>query len=49
MVRTDEKRGKFVGKTKCGKGQKVVDLVDERGTPLAIKVSAANHHDVKLI
>ena len=49
LVRTGEKRGNGVGNTKCGKGCKVVDIVDTKGTPLAVHITAANHNEVKLI
>jgi transposase len=38
-----------VGHTKCGKGSKVVDIVDSRGTPLAVHLASANRSEVKLI
>jgi transposase len=38
-----------VGNTKCGKGCKVVDVVDPRGTPLAVHLAAANESEVNLI
>ena len=38
-----------MGNTKCGKGTKVVDIVDTHGTPLAVHVTAANHNEVTLI
>ena len=38
-----------MGNTKCGKGCKVVDIVDSHGTPLAVHLAAANHSEVKLI
>ena len=43
------KKGDSVGNTKCGKGCKVVDIVDTKGTPLAVHITAANHNEVKLI
>lgn len=49
LVRTSEKRGDGVGITKCGKGTKVVDIVDSQGTPLAVHLTSANHNEVKLI
>ena len=49
LVRTGEKRGNGVGNTKCGKGCKVVDIVDTKGTPLGVHITAANHDGVKLI
>jgi transposase len=38
-----------VGNTKCGKGSKVVDIVDTQGTPLAVHLAAANESEVHLI
>jgi len=38
-----------VGNTKCGKGSKVVDIVDTHGTPLAVQLAAANESEVNLI
>ena len=43
------KKGDSVGNTKCGKGCNVVDIVDTKGTPLAVHITAANHNEVKLI
>ncbi|SFJ70784.1 hypothetical protein [Planctomicrobium piriforme] len=42
-------RGDQVGKNKCGKGCKVVDIVHSQGTPLGIHLAAANRSEVKLI
>jgi transposase len=39
----------LVGKTKIGKGTKVMVLVDGNGTPLGINVANANRHEVKCI
>jgi transposase len=49
LVRTGEKGGDGVGNTKCGKGTKVLDVVDDHGTPLAVYCAAANRNEVKLI
>lgn len=38
-----------MGNTKCGKGCKVVDIVDSHGTPLAVHLAAANESEVNLI
>lgn len=38
-----------MGNTKCGKGCKVVNVTDGRGTPLAVHVAAANESEVNLI
>jgi transposase len=49
VVRPGEKRGDKVGNTKCGKGTKVVDVVDSHGTPLAVHFDSASRNDVRLI
>lgn len=49
LVCPSQKRGDQVGKTKCGKGCKVVDIVDPEGTPLGVSFAAANRSEVKLI
>lgn len=49
LVRSGEKGGDGVGNTKCGKGTKVVDIVDSHGTPLGIHLASANRNEVKLI
>jgi len=49
LVRAGEKRGDGVGNTKCGKGTKVVNVVDSQGTPLAVHLDSANRSEVKLI
>ena len=38
-----------MGNTKCGKGCKVVDVVDPHGTPLAVHLAAAHESEVNLI
>jgi transposase len=45
----EPKGGDGVGKPQCGKGTKVVDVVDSHGTPLAVSLTGANHNEVKLI
>ena len=44
-----EKRGKKVGKTKRGKGTKIMVLTDGRGLPLGIDTASASPHEVTLI
>jgi len=44
-----KKRGTCVGKTKRGKGTKIMLLVDSRGTPLAADVASASPAEVNLI
>jgi transposase len=44
-----QKRGLCVGKTKRGKGTKIMLLVDGRGTPLGVDIASASPAEVKLI
>ena len=44
-----EKRGLCVGKTKRGKGTKIMVLVDGRGLPLGAEIASASPHEVTLI
>jgi len=48
-VRCGEKRGDCVGKTKRGKGTKLMVLADGKGTPLGILVETASPAEVKLL
>jgi transposase len=48
-VRGREKRGDKVGKTKRGKGSKVMLLVDGNGTPLGVHVDSASPAEVRLV
>jgi transposase len=41
--------GSDVGKTKRGKGVKIMAIVDRHGLPLAVSTHAANHHEVTLV
>ena len=41
--------GDEVGKTKRGKGSKIMAIVDRQGLPLAVTTHAANHHEVTLV
>lgn len=43
------KRGKCVGKTKCGKGTKTMVLVDGNGLPMAAEIASASPAEVTLI
>lgn len=43
------KRGDHIGKTKRGKGSKVMAITDAAGLPFSIRTRGANHHEVKLI
>ena len=44
-----EKGGSCVGKTKWGKGTKVVAAVDGAGLPLAVGIASASPHEVKVL
>ena len=37
------------GNTKCGKGFKIMAIVDRAGLPLSVSTHAANHYEVKLV
>jgi len=41
--------GDGIGKTKRGKGVKIMGIVDRNGLPLAVCTHAANHHEVTLV
>src|SRR6201999_201626 len=41
--------GDDIGKTKRGKGVKIMAIVDRHGLPLAVSTHAANHHEVTLV
>ena len=41
--------GRGIGKTKRGKGVKIMAIVDRHGLPLAVSTHAANHHEVTLV
>src|SRR5208283_5422013 len=40
--------GQGIGKTKRGKGVKIMGIVDRNGLPIAVCTHAANHHEVTL-
>src|SRR5919108_6159710 len=44
-----KKRGSGVGKTKRGKGTKVMAVADSTGLPIAISIASASPHEVKLV
>ena len=44
-----KKRGDDVGKTKKGKGTKIMLLIDSKGTPLAADIASASEAEVNLI
>lgn len=41
--------GEEIGKTKRGKGIKIMAIVDRHGLPVAVSTHAANHHEVRLV
>jgi len=41
--------GDEIGKTKRGKGVKIMAIVDRHGLPVAVCTHAANHHEVTLV
>ena len=41
--------GQGIGKTKRGKGVKIMGIVDRHGLPIAVCTHAANHHEVTLV
>jgi transposase len=48
QLRSSEKRGSKVGKTKRGKGTKIMAVADRNGLPVSICVESATPHEVKL-
>ena len=48
-VRSGQKRGSGIGKTKKGKGTKIMAIADASGLPLSVWAGAANTHEVKLV
>lgn len=48
-LRPGEKRGLSVGKTKRGKGTKIMALADRSGLPVAVGVHSASPHEVRLV
>ena len=47
--RSGEKRGRCIGKTKRGKGSKIMAIADGHGLPLAICTESASPAEVKLV
>jgi transposase len=41
--------GEEIGKTRRGKGVKILAIVDRHGLPLSVSTHAANHHEVTLV
>ena len=48
-VRLGQKGGRCVGKTKRGKGSKIMAIADRTGLPIAIYVSSASPHETQLV
>jgi transposase len=48
-LRGGEKRGGCVGKTKRGKGTKIMAIADCSGLPLSVHVESASPHEVTLV
>lgn len=48
-VRAGQKRGRLVGKTKRGKGTKIMGIADGHGLPLALRTESASPAEVKLV
>ncbi len=48
-VRGGKKRGRCVGKTKRGKGTKLMAVADRSGLPVAVHLSSASPHEVTLV
>lgn len=48
-LRSREKKGEGVGKTKRGKGTKIMGIADAHGLPLAVDVGSASPHEVTLV
>ena len=44
-----QKRGRLVGKTKRGKGTKIMGIADGHGLPLALRAESASPAEVKLV
>ena len=44
-----QKRGRQVGKTKKGKGTKIMGIADGHGLPLALRTESASPAEVKLV
>jgi len=48
QLRSGEKRGSKIGKTKRGKGTKIMAVADRNGLPVSICIESATPHAVKL-
>jgi len=43
-----QKRGNGIGKTKVGKGTKVMMVSDGNGVPIGLYLDSAHHHEIRL-
>ena len=48
-VCSGQKRGRLVGKTKRGKGTKIMGIADGHGLPIALRTESASPAEVKLV
>ena len=48
-IRSGQKRGALVGKTKRGKGTKIMGIADGHGLPLALRTESASPAEVTLV
>src|SRR6202142_1437119 len=48
-IRSGQKRGRLVGKTKRGKGTKIMGIADGHGVPLALRTESASPAEVKVV
>ena len=48
-IRSGQKRGALVGKTKRGKGTKIMGIADSHGLPLALRAESASPAEVTLV
>lgn len=49
FLQRSQKRGSSIGKTKCGKGTKIMAIADGHGVPIAVYVASASPHETKLV
>ena len=49
QLRSCQKRGGLVGKTKRGKGTKIMAIADRHGLPIAAGIASASPHEVTLV
>jgi transposase len=49
FLQRSQKGGSGIGKTKCGKGSKIMAIADGHGLPIAVYVASASPHETKLV